>query len=229
RADVLLERHLETVGEGLQQAQRPGPVRPRPGLHPRHHPTLEPDPEQGHDHAEHERGQDLDEDEPPHVPAEVGQGGCLGQRHRSPPAETVTIAPAVTPSRRWTPAPGELVGSHTTPSTRSVTAARRVSAPADVLTVTGSPSATPSRPASSLPTRTTAGRAVPSRGSLPSASGAPWRGWCRVASTACPPPGRAGGGGATRGAGTRGAVVAGSDAISERIAATSPPPSWTPS
>ena len=44
--DVFLQRQLDAVGEGLQQAERAGAVGAGPLLHPADDPALEPDHEQ---------------------------------------------------------------------------------------------------------------------------------------------------------------------------------------
>ena len=71
--------------------------------------------------------EDLDEDQPPRVVAEVDPGsGSLRSSAVAAclPAITDTTAPAVTPSVRRTVEPGEFVGSQTTPSAMSVIVAR---------------------------------------------------------------------------------------------------------
>ena len=74
-----LNGQLHAVGEGLQQAERADLVRAGPHRHPGHDPPLEPDREAGHATPEDEDGDDLDEDEPPRVVAEVGQRRVLRQ------------------------------------------------------------------------------------------------------------------------------------------------------
>ena len=71
------------------------------------------------------------------------------------PAQRTTTAPAV--AQRRTVEPGELVGSQTTPSGRSVIAAGSVIAPRSVPTVTGSPSDTARSAAVALEIRATGG------------------------------------------------------------------------
>jgi hypothetical protein len=71
RDDVLLQRQLDAVGEALQQALRPDPVRSDPVLHPGDHPALPPDREQRHHHEEDEDDDGLGDDQPPAVDAEA--------------------------------------------------------------------------------------------------------------------------------------------------------------
>ena len=144
RDDVLLQRQLDAVGEALQQALRPDPVRPDPVLHPGDDPALPPDREQRHHHEEHE-----DDDAPCRAPATRGRcrtpappgtrapltrGSCrrlpldLAGRHGDPHHR-----PGSGGQRRGAPAaPAALVGSQTTPSGISVTSTGAVTAPRSV-------------------------------------------------------------------------------------------------
>ena len=56
---VLLEEELGAVGQGLEQAPGPGPVRPDPALHVRDHLALEPDHERRRHQQRHEGDQHL--------------------------------------------------------------------------------------------------------------------------------------------------------------------------
>jgi hypothetical protein len=67
-----LQRQLERVGDRLQQAPRPGPVGPRPVLHPTDDPALEPDHEDRGEDQEHEDDPDLQQHQPPGDHVEIG-------------------------------------------------------------------------------------------------------------------------------------------------------------
>ena len=117
-----LNGQLHAVGQGLQQAERADLVRAGPHRHPGHDPALVPDAEQRHAQPKTKTHDDLDEDEPPRVLAEVGQRRVLGQDrharqvhaavlrcvggHRRP--ATVTTAPEVAPRLRRTVEPGRV-------------------------------------------------------------------------------------------------------------------------
>ncbi len=72
---------LTPSASALQQAERPGPVRAGPRLHPAHHPALRPDHDQCRDDQEDEDGQRLAEHHPAVVLAEVG-GRVLARQQR---------------------------------------------------------------------------------------------------------------------------------------------------
>ena len=162
RDDVFLQRQLDAVHERLEQAERPGPVRPRPLLHPADDPALRPDREQRHDHQEEEDEQDLDDHQPPGLVVEAGQGrvgrrehaGMAGGRSRQAPVRhagqathsallRVTRLPCPATSSRRISEPADRVGSHTTRSGMTATSTGRVSEPRPVATVTLPPSEVP--------------------------------------------------------------------------------------
>ena len=60
---VLLEEQLDPVGQGLGDAERPGPVGADPALHVRDDLALEPDHEHDRHHQGAEDDQHLDEDD----------------------------------------------------------------------------------------------------------------------------------------------------------------------
>src|SRR4029077_13145145 len=209
--DVLLERQLERVGDRLQQAERAGPVRARPVLHPGDDPALRPDHEHRREQQEEEDDADLEQHHPPDELVEVAQRGVSRgrrQRVRQRPIEhhsgllRVTVAPCPAPSRAamvgpaWAAAsasPGygaiaallagrPAAGSQTTWSAIGTTATGTVTDPRSVATVTLSPSATPASAAVAGDIRATAGRAVPARAGSPSCIRPLSSSWCHVAS-----------------------------------------------
>ena len=84
RDDVLFERQLDAVHQRLEQAELAGPVGAGPLLHAPDDAPLGPDREQRAQHQEQEDGQDLDDDEPPGVLAEAGQGRDVCPTGRRP-------------------------------------------------------------------------------------------------------------------------------------------------
>ncbi len=84
RPDVLLEKELDGVGDGLGEALEADAVGPEPQLHQGHDAALEPDHDHDHDHGIEDDGDDLpDRDE------EIGHEG----RHLSISPRTMSSEP----------------------------------------------------------------------------------------------------------------------------------------
>src|SRR5262249_37807890 len=180
--DVLHQRQLDAVYQRLEQAERPGPVRPDAVLHVPEQAALGPDRDDRAEQQEQEQEQDLDDDQPPRVVPEVGQRrvtrGDSQARHSG--LLIVTRLPWPTPSPARTAQPAEFVGSQTTRSGMSAISAGTVMAPRSVATVTLPPSPTPTPAAVAADIPATAAPAGPARlGSPPRIPPPP--------STLCPP------------------------------------------
>src|SRR5205085_10991386 len=131
--DVFLQHQLDAVGEALKQAEGAVHVGPDAVLHAGDHTALEPDVEEREDHQDHERQDDLDDDDPPGVVAEDGEVVGRGERHwlqhhASPPL-TVTGDPAAARRSRRRLTPLLLAGTQTTWSAMSPAFAGRLTDP----------------------------------------------------------------------------------------------------
>src|SRR3984893_17188036 len=108
--DVFLQRQLERVRDRLQQAERPGPVRARPALHPADDAAFRPDHEHGRQQQEEEDDRDLQQHHPPDELVEVTERRICprtpGRREHVPQRPflhhsgllSVTVAPCPAPS-----------------------------------------------------------------------------------------------------------------------------------
>src|SRR5215469_9612074 len=197
RHDVLHQRQLDAVHQGLEQSELARPVGAWPLLHPADDASLGPDRHQGRDEQEEKDDKHLEHDDPPRVVAEARQRGDVvsGRAGRaSKPGHSAlltgtsllieTTAPWPARSVDLTLQPAELVGNQTTRSGMSAISTGTVIAPWLVATVTLPPSAVPTSAAVAADMRATAARAVPARFGSPSCIRPTSRRLCQVASCA---------------------------------------------
>src|SRR5262249_14879700 len=186
--DVLHQRQLDAVYQRLEQAERPGPVRPDAVLHVPEQAALGPDRDDRAEQQEQEQEQDLDDDQPPRVVPEVGQRrvtrGDSQARHSG--LLIVTRLPWPTPSPARTAQPAEFVGSQTTRSGMSAISAGAGMAPRPVAPAALPPPPTPPSAAVTADIRARAARAVPARLGSPSCIRPASSRLCQVASTTRP-------------------------------------------
>ena len=171
---------------GVEQAERPGPVRARPLLHPADDPALGPDRQQGQHHQEGEEDHDLEHDHPPRLAVEAGQRGVgRGRGARQFHGWLLRLTRVPCPARSWrrTSQPCAWVGSHA----RRVRHVRDPHVGGDRPGGGGRDDLTPvarASPAVAADIRATTGRAVPARNGSPSLIRPVSSNWCQVASTA---------------------------------------------
>src|SRR6202041_2920854 len=241
--DVFLERQLERVRDRLEQAERPGPVRARPVLHPADDPPLGPDHEDRRQQQEEEDDRYLQQHQPPDELVEVAEGRVWGgsRQHLRQPSclhhsglLSVTMAPWPAPSsaRRVVPPGRPAAGSQTTWSAIGTSSTGAFTEPWSVTTDTLSPSARPASAAVAADIRATTGRAVPARDGSPSCMRPLSSSWCQLASLTSRPPGvwtgcAAGQVVVAAGGSARVPRQAPSAASSARAAAASGSPRWT--
>src|SRR5580692_6919397 len=218
RDDVFLQRQLERVRDRLQQAERPGPVRPRAVLHPADDPALGPDHEHRGQQQEEEDDAHLQQHHPPDELVEVAERrvrrGRREQVRQRPGVDhsgllSVTVAPCPAPSsaRMVLAGPGSpgygtpglgcvavcgrpAAGSQTTWSAIGTTSTGTVTEPRPVATVTLSPSAMPASAAVAADILASTGRAVPASEGSPSCIRPLSSSWCQVASRTSSTPDR---------------------------------------
>src|SRR5699024_1112147 len=183
------------VGERLEQAEGPDPVRAGSLLHPTDHPALEPDHQQDAEEQVDEDEQRLDQRQPEGGVAEVRGDRLLGRpgqhrvgAHAVPPFVTETIAPARPESER-TSQLSEFVGNHTTWSAMAWILTGSVTRTSSAETVARSPSTMPRASAVSGERMARGAFAVPARKGSPSCSDPLSRRRRHVARTASPAPG----------------------------------------